>query len=521
MDANALKDRLLRGLKGFSPSQMVIIGLLAAVAVVGAVAFLRWVNAPTYTVLLAGLEPKDAAAVTAQLDTDSVPYQLESGGTTVLVPAETVEAERLKLAAAGLPAEKTAAGWGAFDQQGVTSSSFQQQVAYQRAMEGTLGQTLTGIDGVRSATVHLALPEKKVFTEQQQPARASVLLDTTRTLDAGQVDAVTRLVASGVPGLAAEDVSVSDSSGRLLSSDGAGGAQERQAQTALEGELTAKANTMLDQLLGPGRAVVRVTAETDSAKKTVDSEVFDDEKRVVLRENTSEEAYTSPNGAAGGTLTDPQQQQQNATNNYSKEQAGREWGNSRTVTKTEEAGGGIKRLTVAVAVDRNAPNAPTAAEVRDLVANAVGFDATRGDTIAVSTPSFLQAPEPPVEVPPGAAGSATSLAPTVLGGILLVLVALGFLRTVRRGSSKELPAAQVTAALAEAEAQAALPAGAGRDDNEDDEVAALAAGRQLEALPGPRTAADERADLLSLVDENPDEVAQLLRGWLASTGSER
>ncbi len=517
MDAAAAKDRLLRGLKGFTPSQMVIIGLLTVVAVVGAVAFLRWVNAPTYSVLLAGLDPKDAAAVTAKLDEDAVEYRLEAGGTTVLVPAEVLEAERLAIAAAGLPAEKTAAGWGTFDKQGVTSSSFQQQVAYQRAMEGTLGQTLTGIDGVRSATVHLALPEKKVFTEQQQPTRASVLLDTARTLDAGQVDAVTRLVSSSVPGLAPEDVSVSDSTGRLLTADGAGGVQDRQAQAALEDSLTSRANTMSDQLLGPGRAVVRVTAEIDSAKKTVDSEVYDDEKRVVLRENTSEEAYATPENPAAGVIAEPNQPEAELTNKYSKNQAGREYGASRTVTKEEAPGGGIKRLTIAVAVDRNAPNAPTAPEVRDLVANAVGFDAARGDTIAVSTPSFLQAPvEPPAaEEASGAAGSAQSLAPTVLGGVLLLLVALGFVRTVRRGSSKDLPQEQVTAALATAGAQAALP---GRDD---DEPAELTAGSQRQALPAPRGPADERAGLLDLVDENPDEVASLLRGWLANTAGDR
>ena len=519
LDAAATKDRLLRGLKGFSPSQIVIIGLLTVVALVGAGAFLRWVNAPTYSVLLAGLDPKDAAAVTAQLDTDGVRYQLEAGGTTVLVPADVLEAQRLKIAAAGLPAEKTAAGWGAFDKQGVTSSSFQQQVAYQRAMEGTLGQTLTGIDGVRSATVHLALPEKKVFTEQQQPTRASVLVDTARTLDAGQVDAVTRLVASSVPGLAAQDVSVSDSTGRLLTADGAGGVQDRQAQAALEDSLTTRANTMLDQLLGPGRAVVRVTAEMDTAKKTVDSEVFNDKKRVVVRENTAEEAYETPNEAAAGVIADPAEAAEAANSNYSKTQAGREFGVDRTVTKEEAPSGGIKRLTVAVAVDRNAPNAPAAAEVRDLVANAVGFDAARGDTIAVSTPFFLQAPPPPAEPPAGAAGSAAhALAPTVLGGVLLLLVALGFVRTVRRGSSKEVSQEEVTAALASAGGRPALAAAA---DDDDDEPAQLTAGPELQALPAPRTPADERASLLELVDENPDEVAALLRGWLSNAHGDR
>ena len=512
LDAAALKDRALGAWRSFSPSQLVIIAMLGIVSVVAAVAFLRWAGAPTYTVLLAGMEAEDAAAVTAQLDTDGVPYQLEAGGATVLVPSDLVDAERLRIAAAGLPAGKTDGGWAVFDAQGMTSSSFQQQVAYQRAMEGTLGSTLTGIEGVRAATVHLAMPEKKVFTDEQQPVRASVLLDTSRTLDSGAVDAVTRLVSSSVPGLLPEDVSVSDSSGRLLSADGAGGLQDLEAQNALEDGLAGRATSMLDTLLGPGHAVVRVSAEIDTSEKTVDSEVYDPKKSVVLSEDSSLETYTTPNGGTttSGVIAEEQDQAAAAggdANDYRKEQASKDLGVSRVVTSEKAGAGGIKRLTVAVVVDRDAPNAPATVDVQNLVANAVGLDPARGDTIAVSTPSFLKVDEAPVEAAPaGGAGSAKALAPTVLGGVLLLLVALGLLRTLKRGSSSEVPADEVTAALASAGGQGALPAGA-------------AAVRELPAAPAQRSSSEP--DLLNLVDENPDEVTALLRGWLANSGSDK
>ncbi len=503
LDVQAVKDRALRTLKDYSPSQLAILGVLVVVALVGGLAFLRWVSAPTYSVLLAGLDPKDASAVTSQLETDGVAYQLEAGGTTVLVPADVLDQERLKVAAAGLPAGRTDSGWAVFDKQGMTSSSFQQQVAYQRALEGTLGSTLEGIDGVDAATVHLALPEKSAFTEQQEPARASVLLTTRRPLDGGAVDAITRLVASSVPGLAPEDVSVSDEKG-LLSASGTGAGGE--AQAALEDTLSTRATSMLDTLLGPGHAVVRVRAELETGTRSTDSEVYDDTKTAVTHESGTTETYTAPPGATtGGTVAVPLEVTTGTgatgtgSGDYRKAQSDKDLGVSRTVTSEKQGPGGVKRLTVAVAVDARAQNAPTPAELRDLVGNAVGLDAARGDTIAVSTPAFL-APEDPAAGAPaggGITGTATGLLPSVLGGIVLLLVALGLLRTVRRVTTTEVPAEQVTAALASAGRPAALP------------------GQTARELPaGP---AAEPVGVVELVEEHPDEVAHLLRGWMAGS----
>lgn len=499
LDVNAVRGKATGALSGFSTSQLVIIGLLGVVTLVGGFTFLKWVTAPTYSVLLAGLEAEDAAAVTEKLAADGVPYKLESGGSVVLVPREQLDQQRLSVASAGLPMGKTDSSWAAFDGQGMTSSSFQQQVAYQRALESTLSQTLTGIDGVRDATVHLSLPEKKVFTEDQQPTRASVLLQTSKDLDEGAVDAVTRLVASSVPGLAPSDVSVSDGDGNLLTGGGAARGRDK-AQLELEDTLTARATSMLDTLLGPGRAVVRVTAELDTATRRTDSEVFDKDRSVVLSETASEEEYIAP-PPDGGVLAEAPAPE--GAGNYTKSESARTLGVSRTVTSAEEAAGGVKRLTVAVAVDRNAQNAPVAADLEALVANAVGLDPERGDTIAVTTPAFLMPEEPEVEeaAKAGLAAGATAHAPAILGGLLLLLVTLGLFRTVRRGSSSEVSAEQLDAALASAGGKTALTSG----------------GTAL-ALPAPR---DGEAQVVQLVDENPEEVAALLRGWLVNSGGDR
>lgn len=511
VDAQAVKNRALRTLKSFAPAQLATIAMLAVVAIVGSLFFLRWVNTPTYQVLLAGLSPKDASAVTAQLTTDGVAYKLEGGGSTVLVPSASLDAERLKVAAAGLPASQTDQGWAVFDKQGMTSSSFQQQVAYQRALEGTLGSTLTGIHGVTAATVHLALPEKSVFTEKQQPTRASILLSTSKPLDAGAVDAVTRLVASSVPGLAPEDVSVSDDKGSLLTGSGTtGGSQTLQAQTTLEDQLSARANTLLDSVLGPGHAVVRVSAQLDTATTQTDSEVYDNSKTAVTHETSTTEQYAGAGGpGSGGVIATPTplasaSPSANPNNGYRKDDWSKDTGVSRTVTSAKAGPGGVKRLTVAVAVDSAAKNAPTATDVSSLVANAVGLDPARGDTIAVTTPAFLRVE--PTKAPAaggGLSGSASTIAPSILGGILLLLVTLGFLRTLRKGSSTEVSAEQVSAALASAGGPAAVEGGAAR------QLPAGAAG----------SAAGPSEGLVGIVDDHPDEVAHLLRGWLTDSGT--
>ena len=515
LDVNAMKARATSFLKGFSASQLVIIGLLTAVAAVGGVSFLTWVTAPTYGVLLAGLDAQDATAVIAKLEEDGVPYELASGGSTIMVPTAVMDEQRLAVAAEGLPVGKTDSGWAAFDGQGLTSSSFQQQVAYQRAMESTLSGAVGEIDGVRSAEVHLALPEKKLFTEDRKPARASVLVTTDGSLGDDAIEAMTHLVASSVPDLSATDVSVTDSSGRLLTSDGTGAGNDRsaKARAELETTLEARATTMFDQLLGPGKAVVRVNAEIDQADRTVDSETYDDAKKSVGSSSTAEETYTSVDGAQlpGGVVTvvdDPatpvDEAAAAADPKYRKAQTTQQNLVSRVVERQVVAPGGVKRLTVAVAVDRNAANAPGAAEVQAMVANAVGLDPARGDTISVTTPAFLQAP-PPAAAAPAVSGPnrIAALAPQVLGGLLLLLVSVGLLRTVRRGVATELSPAEVTAALDRSGARAV---GAGAP-------AALPAG----SVPAPRT---EEEDLLATLDD-PDEVASMLRGWLATTGGDR
>jgi flagellar M-ring protein FliF len=517
LDMDALKGRAVTALKGFSPSQLVIIGLLSVLGLTGGVFFLKWVSAPSYAVLLSGLDAKDASAVTTKVAADGVSYKLASGGTTILVPQASVDKERIAVAAAGLPAGTTQDGWTAFDKQGLTSSSFQQQVAYQRALEATLAGSLQEIAGVKSAQVHLALPEKRLFSDQQDPARASVLVQTDGTLPDGTVEAMTHLVSSAVPELAAKDVSITDGSGTLLTGEGTSTGKTDAARRSYEDALSAQVTSMFDTLLGPGHAVVRVNAQMDTSNRTIDTQVYDPKSSAVLSQNKSSEVY-APTGTGstttGGAITSatPTGQTTGTTsstsksNGYSKTDSSTTNGVSVTTSHEVVAPGGVKRLTVSVAVDSNAKNAPSTADIQSMVSGAVGLNTTRGDTLSVTTPAFLIGTTKSVAATAAAKAGPLDLAqtygPKAVGGLLLLFVGFGFLRALKRGSSTEIPAEQVTAAV-EAGKRGAL---GGRTQA----AAALPAG----SVPAQRSS-DE---LLGVLDDSPDEVAGMLRGWLANVG---
>jgi flagellar M-ring protein FliF len=527
VDTEALKSKAIATLKGFSFSQLVIIGLLSVLGITGAVFFMKWVSTPSYGVLLSGLEAKDAAAVTAKLQSDGVAYKLESGGTTVLVPQASLDKERIAVAAAGLPAGATQDGWAAFDKQGLTSSSFQQQVAYQRALEATLASSLQDIAGVSSAQVHLALPEKRLFSENQDPARASVLVQTKGTLSDSTVDAMTHLVSSAVAGLDPKDVSITDGSGTLLTGDGTSTGKTDAARRGYEDALSAQVTSMFDTLLGPGHAVVRVNAELDTSSTTIDSQVYDPTKTATLSQSATKEQYNpSPAASAGatngGTISTTTatgstptvgSSSSSTANGYVKTDGSSTNAVSQTTTHAVLAPGGIKRLTVTVAVDRNAKNAPPVADLQAMVSSAVGLNTTRGDTLSVTTPAFLQT-DPKAAKTAAAAAKAGPLdmvqayGPKALGTLLLLFVGFGFLRTLKKGMSVEVPADQVRAAVEagkRSSGSAALSGSANRG--------ALPAG----SIPAPRG----NADLLATLDENPDEVAGMLRGWMANVGGEQ
>src|SRR3712207_5462832 len=208
-----------------SLGQKVVIGLLLVGLTLGGFFFFRWITAPTQAPLFSNLASTDASAIVEELNAQGVTYELADGGTTIMVAKDRVYDLRLAMSGKGLPAGQDT-GYALLDQAGITTSEFQQQVTYQRALEGELSKTLESLDGVRQAVVHVALPEDEVFVTEEAKPTASVLLDLApgTELSGEQIAAVTNLVSSSVQDMDPQQVTVTDSAGQVLSAPGTGAA---------------------------------------------------------------------------------------------------------------------------------------------------------------------------------------------------------------------------------------------------------------------------------------------------------
>src|SRR3982751_3857378 len=226
--------RIRSVLSTISLGQKVVIGLLAVGRILGGFFSYNWITAPTYSPLFSNLASTDASAIVDELNAQGVSYELADGGGTIMVPKDQVYDLRLAMSGKGLPAGQDT-GYALLDQTGITTSEFQQQVTYQRALEGELSNTLEALKGVNQAVVHVALPKDEVFVTDQKKPTASVLLDLApgTNLTGEQIQAVTNLVSSSIQDMDPDQVTVTDSTGQVLSAAGAGvtpGARGRGAQ---------------------------------------------------------------------------------------------------------------------------------------------------------------------------------------------------------------------------------------------------------------------------------------------------
>lgn len=506
-----LKDRLLDTWRALPIAHRIGMGAAMAGLLMAAVLFVQWVSTPSYTVLSSGLGDSDVARIVDQLEAEGVPYEIGNGGTTVLVPRNQLYATRASLAQAGVAAESGPVGYELLDDQGLTVSDFRQQVDYQRALEGELSRTLMAMDGIRSATVHLVLPEDELFTERQQPATASVLVDTLRTLNASEVEAVTFLVASSVEGLEAGGITVADASGAVLHAPGDGAVpgavasrqlrETREFEAAMAGDIT----QLLARATGsPASVVVRATLDFDET--STETETYDQDSQVALREQTTTESFEGEGAAANGAVgvDGGPVAAGDGESTYERDEVLREYGVNRTTTVTNEAPGQVEKLSVAIVMDDGTASGaavPDAAEVEELVAAAVGLDAERGDSVAVSAVAF-----PAVEDAPAGGAAMDAMLdriPQLIALIVLVVVAVGLFLMTRRGSGDATP----VPALARAEREVPVIE---VDDREHEPVQVVA---ERPHPIGPDS--HLKREVSELVERQPEEIATLLRGWLA------
>ena len=518
-------------------------GLLALAGAVLAVTL--WSSQGDYRPLFSGLADKDGGAVIGQLAAMQVPYKHEAGG-TILVPAGQVYELRMKLAALGLPkgGSGNTVGFELMDKSSIGQTQFNERLNFQRALEGELTRTITAMSDVADARVHLAIPQQNGFFREQQKPSASVMLTLRggRTLDRSQIAGIVHLVSSSVPELSPKAVSVLDQTGALISqapSEGANGldGQQLQYKQQVEAGYNKRIFDLLEPVVGRDNLRSTVTADVDFSQTEATAEEYRPNQgantQAAVRSSQSNESNNSnaaqPTGVPGAATNQPpvpatapingasaplQAAQGGAGNNNSRREQVTNYELDKTVRVTRGATGSVKHLNAAVVVNhRTVTDAkgktttqPVSAEeitrLTDLVKEAMGFNAERGDSVKVVTAPFVVDKTEPADLPLWKQPWLLDIARSAIVPLAFVAIALIAVFGMIRPAIK-----------------AAAPAPVPDDKPETvDEVV-----DDAELLPGgagmPRLEAPLHNEKLerarALARDNPVAVANIMRDWMA------
>jgi flagellar M-ring protein FliF len=493
-------NELRKLIAGLSRSQKISIAAVAVVTVAALWGFSRWRYESDFRPLYTSMSPEDAAAVVQKLRESNVEYRLADNGGAVLVSSAKLAESRLTLAAAGLP--KTGRiGFELFDKSTFGTTDFVEHINYQRALEGELERSVMSLDEVEQARVHLTLPKDSVFLEQQQPAKASVMLKLKPGAEISQANvvAVTNLVASAVEGLKPEAVSIVDMNGNLLNRPRRGGqadvteatSENLEMRQQLEHDLVNKIHATLDPVLGPDRFRAGASVEVDLTSAEQQEETFDPTKSVMATSQKTEDVVerASTSGIPGTAANLPRGNANSSSasgGGTSRRTENITYQTSRVIRQVHTPQGLIKRMSLAVLLDQNVrwegqgaarhkilepPSQATVQSLKGLIAAATGLDATRGDQLIIDSLPFestVNAPPPGSGAPKPKPAEPTGppwlqflnkykdyAAPIGLGLIVLIVVIAAIKRMFRR---KKAPPPEAPRELEAAAAQAAIRA---------------------------------------------------------------
>jgi flagellar M-ring protein FliF len=557
IDIKVARQQAQRAFSGFTMGQKAMLLVAFAGTVIGALVFMRMSSTDTMAPLYSNLQASDASAITQDLTSQGVTYQLKDGGATVMVPSSKVYQLRLDMSSKGLPTEGQP-GYTLLDKSGITTSDFMQRVDYQRALEGEMSKTIGAIQDVDVATVHLVIPKEDLFTNDNVKPEASVLVRTKpgKDLSATQVQSIVHLVASSVEGLSADDVTVADDKGRMLAAPGqnitgANGAGDGQtAQTVnFQANVAKSVEDLLGNVTGPNKAHVQITAALDFDKTKTTTETFDQPgQSPVLSQTTSNEGYGPNAASAGGNPAGVLAGNQvgpvttttvaSSSQNYAKTDTNTQYAVGKVTKEVEAAPGAVKSMSVAVVVDSSVTASPQ--ELQDLVSAAVGLNPARGDTIKVTKLPFdntaTASAQQELDKQQAAAKTADykSMAETGAAVFIVVLVLFLAWRSNKKAAVSRYP-------LALPVGDTALELGSGSDNNSYLAAAALGLDpNELLSVGGDTQKAlamvkekqeaetqaaviqaeiekrtERQGEVVGLIDRQPEDVAQVLRGWLS------
>ncbi|HEY1977355.1 MAG TPA: flagellar basal-body MS-ring/collar protein FliF [Candidatus Baltobacteraceae bacterium] len=520
-----------------------IIVVLAAVML----AYLYVGRQPAYATLFSNLSSEDAAAVTNRLKEDKIPYKLSADGKTVYVPDQNLSDERVAIAGSGL-LKGGGTGYELFDRTNFGMTEFQEKLDKTRAIEGELQRTIDGLDPVETSRVHIATPDQSLYSSSQEPTTASIAIKTKpgQDLSEQEVKGITMLVTNAVEGLKPENVTIVDQDGRILlpgvGPTGSGDTSQPDALRMTQEQLLAKQRyetalqqsiqSMLDDTLGPKRAVARVSTKMDFDATSTESKVYAPQGTVLSQQleresNVGTAQRQQPAVGVPGTTSNIgtyQATQPTQNNRYNHSKSTTNYDISVQNVKHIDAPGKVSQTSVAVLVNSSpvttAPNGTPLAvaaapyqltpanvqQIRNVVIAAAGLDLAQGDQVSVEAVPFnpALAPTAPSSVTTTVFGIPVWVL-AVLGGVA-VLGVLGLLAT--RARRRFAPATE-------------LPA---FDTSLAEELPPFEEHPMLEGAPGVSAPIRSAADLTreqmieyvtTVAQENPDSIAKLVKLWLA------
>ncbi|MFH2065731.1 MAG: flagellar basal-body MS-ring/collar protein FliF [Pseudomonadota bacterium] len=413
---NPVISQIVRIYKDMPLSRKVVMGIVIFMVILGFAGMFFWANKIDYQTLYTGLSADDASAIVEKLKELGIKYELAGDGNIVRVPAEKLYDARLSLAAVGLPKGGNV-GYELFDETDFGTTEFVQQLNYKRALQGELSRTIKEFREVEDARVMIVTPKESVFVEESKPPSASVLLKLKSDLSPEKISAVVHLVASSLEGMTPELVTVVDTKGRVLSrktSDdeklGDAATTQFKYKNALELNLAKRIQTMLEQIVGTGKAIVRVTADLDFSQVDMNEELYDPDIRVIRSRQNLVETFNRtggpgeissvnpivpPGGEPANTETSERSEKQDETINYEL---------NRTLRRTVKPVGTLRRLSVATVLDGTyimetgetgqsvrkyiARTDEELSQFRKIVQNAMGYSEDREDQITVESFPF-------------------------------------------------------------------------------------------------------------------------------------
>lgn len=541
LDPSAILGNLFEGYLKLPLVQKILFPLLIVASVAGIVFVSKWASQPDYAVLFSDLKQVDSATIVEKLKEKQVKYQIRGDGDVIAVsPPEMVHELRLSLAAEGLPKGGTV-GFEIFDNTNFGTTSFVEKLKFVRAIQGELERTISSLDSVSSAKVHITQPEKTVFMKNKIPTTASVMLKLNigNGLSKEQIRGIVNLVSGSVEGLTPENVTIVDSTGKLLTSqddikDEFDIDSERlNYQQSLEKAYSNRIEQMLMRVIGPEKVVAKVTAEIDFSSSQREEESYDPSGKVIRSEKSIEEGVgTSQRGGVPGVVSNLTRDtnllapQGIGEENSSRAEKVKNYEISKSISKSISPKGKLIRLSVAVLVDGTykviAPATDTTPEqkefvplgedtmqrIESLVKSAVGYDPNRGDVVTVENIPFYETDDNFVKIMEKQE-SQDLIFKAITKAVPIIFILLFFFVLV-----KPLIKFLITPTDAEIDLSRLLPSGLEELEQELEQEKAKVKIPTFE----PAVDLDQLEDLLAensrLVKENPQQAALLIRYWL-------